>query len=556
MRTNITILSFLISLLFMGCSMNNEIKKYKLNGIPYEDDEDNHCGLLMDDGRYFYNNQFEERITPAINDYFAIEDDNGLVLCKITGDSFKKIQNADSLSSVGVMSDGLIPVCKDYEHIQVLDQNGNLVYKLDYIDGKEVIGCFSYSCGIMRIVLSDYSHAFLDRTGKMLFGKSYNWATDFDNGFAVVNIEDESYALINAFGDTLFTFECSDKDNIRFSPTNKYLTTSDDDDRIIIYNFKGEQVKIYSSKVEKVCYLEKDVFVFEKDDEYGLMEYSGKELIRAKYELLVPNGEYFLAIHDDHDEEILVINKNDEVIRTLDGEEIGDLSTLGFEFPLIIERSDDEIYLIDSENNILGHGPKEIEFDLDDFEETNIVVSEYFPEQNLLNTILELCGGTNGLPNHEGAFFTKNREHCHINDIRFLRSDTDYSKYKGQYYASKTFDEGFNYKINYKVYFDEAIVKSYETKYNKSAWLKSMQVSIAVKPNMFYCAAFYNRCKRELIENGYSEYLSNKKRDILISKDKTYILIMECDKEFENIEIYIEEYTENNINKWKNYLSD
>lgn len=556
MRLNAIELTLLISLLFIGCSMNNETAKYKVNGIPYEDEEENHCGLLMNDGRFFYDSQFEERITPAINNYFAIEDDNGLVLCKIDGDSFLKIKEADSLSSVGVMSDGLIPVCKDYEHIQVLDLNGKLVYQLDYIDDKEVIGCFSYSCGIMRIVLDDFSHAYLDRTGKLLFGKSFDWGTDFNNGFAVVNIEDESYALINELGDTLFSFECSDKDNIIFSTVYKYLATSDNDDRIIIYNFEGEQIKIYPSKVKKVCYFCKDAFVFENYDEYGLMEYSGKELIRAKYEILVPNGDYFLAIHDNRDEEILVINKRDEVIQTLDGEEIGDISTLGFDYPLIIERSDDEIYLIDSENNILGHGPKEIDVDLEDFEETNLVGSHYFPEQKLLNKILELCGGANGLPNIEEAFFTQNGKHCHINDIRFLRSDIDCSKYKGQYFASKTFDEGFNYRIDYKVHFDEPIVKSNETKYNASAWLKSMQVSIAVKLNMFYCVAFYNLCKHELLNQGYSKFLSNKKKDLLISKDKTYILIMECDEKFENINIYVEEYNDYNINKWNNYLSD
>lgn len=38
MRLNAIVLTLLISLLFIGCSMNNETAKYKVNGIPYEDE--------------------------------------------------------------------------------------------------------------------------------------------------------------------------------------------------------------------------------------------------------------------------------------------------------------------------------------------------------------------------------------------------------------------------------------------------------------------------------------------------------------------------------------
>ena len=93
------------------------------------------------------------------------------------------------------MNDGLIPVCKENEHIRVLNANGRLEFSLDSISDIEVAGCFSYSCKKLRVLLVNGEFVYLDQQGNQLFGRTYSWATDFDGGYAVVCVEGDSYAV-------------------------------------------------------------------------------------------------------------------------------------------------------------------------------------------------------------------------------------------------------------------------------------------------------------------------------------------------------------------------
>ena len=456
--------------------------RHTVDYIAFEHNEDSDYGLVDKDGNLFASTFYD--CSPVIGGYFvAMEDENDATyfLCKMTDGGYEKIAPIDGQSQAGMMSDGLMPVCDDSKHIHVIDSDGNLAYRLDSVAGEEVASCFYYSCGRLRVNLADGKYVYLDKEGKRLFGKSYFWANDFDHGYAVVCIDDDgTYALIDTEGETLFTFDCHDPGCINISASRKLLSTIDGDDRTTIYDFTGKRINTYTSKVHYVYAFGDDCFVFHNDDEeFGLISYDGEELIWAKYDLIVPNGDLYLAIHPDDDDEIRLIDEHDRLIKTLDGYDIYDFHHLGYDFPNMISRPDGEVYIVDDEGNAIGgksfDGDLDTYFDLGYYEK---VRNLYFPTEHVLSLVMSLCGQGSGIPAGEGAFFYEGKRHCHPADVNFLYNAQDLSIFSGSSSAYYMVDSGLNYQIYFGVAFDEPIVMDGESRLSDTAWLKEIVITI------------------------------------------------------------------------------
>lgn len=537
-----------------SCSSNSENMKYTLNYIPLEDEENDRYVFLGADG-HIMDAFFDESPTLAVNGFFAVEEDNGMTLCRITDGGYEKVGGADSLSEVGLMNDGLIPVCRDYEHIQVLDESGGSVFTLDSINGVEVAGCYSYSCGILRVRLANGTYAYVDRQGKNLFGKTYDWCSDFDENVAVVNVEDNTYALVNNDGTEIFTFDSEDYEKIKFSPTYGRLAATDDDERIIIYDFEGRQVGIYPSKVYEVVVFCEESFVFMNDDyDCGLMSYDGKEMIRAKYEFLAPEGKYFLAMHEDDEEEIKMIDEQGNVLKTLDGEDFYPFRCAGFDFPTVIARPDDEVYLIDDYGDVIDQGALNYAFYEDLVEEDPTCVNSlYFPQDEVLATVMEWCGNGTGLPDGQNLFFYRDGGYCHPGDVGFIKNTPDISTFKSDKSTSIMLAQGVNYAVNFTVRFDEPIVRDAEL--NKTAWLSKMVIGVGFN-DIFYSAAFFNVCKNRLIEQGCTVRYSKENDHILVSNDGKTLIMLEHGAKNDSFFISICQNNEGNMRIWIDALNN
>lgn len=492
--------------------------------IAFEYNEDSNYGLVDKDGNLFASSFYD--CSPVINGYFVAMEDEGdstYFLCKMTDGGYEKIAPIDGQSQAGMMNDGLMPVCDDSKHIHVIDSDGNLAYRLDSVAGEEVASCFYYSCGRLRVNLADGKYVYLDKEGKRLFGKSYFWANDFDHGYAVVCIDDDgTYALIDTEGETLFTFDCHDPGCINISASRKLLSTIDGDDRTTIYDFTGKRINTYTSKVHYVYAFGDDCFVFHNDDEeFGLISYDGEELIWAKYDLIVPNGDLYLAIHPDDDDEIRLIDEHDRLIKTLDGYDIYDFHHLGYDFPNMISRPDGEVYIVDDEGNAIGgksfDGDLDTYFDLGYYEK---VRNLYFPTEHVLSTVMSLCGQGSGIPAGEGAFFYKDKRHCYPADVKFLDNAQDQSIFSGSSSAYYMVDSGLNYQIYFGTAFDEPIVRDGENTLSDTAWLKEIVITIVTyKKNEFkrlcqdklkslWCTLLYSNDEE-------TAYLSNNEENVI-----------------------------------------
>lgn len=514
----------LSALLLSACGTSERPMKYRLDYLSYEDEDavENEYGLLGTDGVSFPK-RFDNSITPVINGYFTESIDDGYTLCKINGDSYIKI--ASGLKDAGLMNDGLIPVSREGEHILVLNENGDTRFTLAQIDSVDVWNCYSYSCGLMRVELADDHYVFVDKSGDKAFGKTYEWATDFDNGYAVVGVGDDKYRLIDTSGETVMSFSCDDADEIKLSGVYRKLAARDDDGRFTIYDFDGNYI-VLPKVVEGIYALLEDTFVFESDYSFGLMAYDNcKELIMAKYDRLVPNGEYFLAIHEDNDKLVKVIDEIGTELALLDGEEIISPREFGFSYPNIIKRSNDMIYLVDDLGHMLG-SPQSYEIDSDIIENASVAHNMYYPINDVVTEIVNLCGNGNGTPKGEGAFFYKDNMPCHTYEIKYFKNASDLRRFRGNYIDRHTVGGGVNYRIYFTYKFDEPIVRENADSLNRTAWLQYMEIDVRI-PLMYYSILTYNSVKQNLIDRGCHEIFANPKGCILESNDHRNLLIFQ-----------------------------
>ena len=491
--------------------------------------------------------------TPVINGHCLV---NG-TLYKVEKSIKDTVPVLVGLESAGIMNDGLIPVCKENDYITVVDKQGKEIFKLKEINGKEVLACFSYSDMKLRVLLSDETYVYVDKDGQQLFDKCYKWATDFKKGHAVVQTENQNsdlYSLIDGDGTTIFTFESKEKDDIIISHTMKLLSAKEEG-KIVIFDFDGKRVLECPSKVDEIyafCY---DGFVFSDEDEnMGLMSYEGEYLIRARYEQLIPHGQNFLALTDG--DEIRLVEKDDKIIKEFDGKEIIDFQHEGFDFPPLIEMKNHNYMIIDTEGNLLIEDI-DIDYTQNGIKYLSAIRSEFFPEDKVLSTVMDLCGNGNGVSDKYGAFFNRGDTHCLPSNISFLSSSFTKKDLEGKSWARITIDSGINYNLNYCVSFDTSIVHSGANEFNTWAWLQNVGLHIYT-PDVAQNQAFLNKCVAELINNGCEIFHKKHTDYVLLSKnrDQLYVVFHNWGNLEYEFRILMMPNSDSNRASWESYIDN
>lgn len=544
-------LSIIFALLILSsCDRSNRDVVYRINFLPCEANAKKSC-YVNAEGNISTSPFCHDDCTPIIN-YFCVKDGT---LYKIGDNMNDTTPIMSDLEYYGIMNEGLIPVCKEDEHISVVDADGMVKFQLKEFDGNEVIGCYCYSDSKLRVKLEDGSFIYVDKKGQKLFDKYFSYATDFKKGHAVVqtiNHNKHFYSLVDENATPIFTFESDNDTDIVISHNIKLLSARENN-KTIIYDFKGRLVLECPAKVCRIYSFCHDGFIYyNNDDDLGLMSYKGENLIMAKYEKLVPNGRNFLALTDDN--KVRLVDKDDKIIKEFEGEDIIDFQHEGYDFPNVIERDDDYI-LIDMDGKILV---EQIDIDLDqeDIVEPVFVESDYFPSDKVLSQIMELCGNGKGVSDKYGAFFNRSGPHCLPQNISFLSTST-INDLEGSYRARQTIGTGINYVFNYDVVFDEPIVSRGNTSLNSYAWLVQVEMCIWRSDIISYIV-FRNKCINKLLNIGCNMYYCKGGSCILQSTDKEQLFVIVNNQENRRNEFRIIMMPNTDLNKttWKSYIDN
>lgn len=539
--------------LMSSCNRQSVDCPYSIDFLPCENEENDKDAMLDRNGKLFSISQEDAwNMTPVINGYTLIDD----IVYKVGQSLADTTAIAHDVEFCGIMNEGLMPISKSDDYIRILDESGNEVFTLKEFDGKEVLACYTYSDSKLRVVLEDGSIVYLDKTGKMLFGSRFSWGTDFRQGYAVIqNLKQNSdlYSFVDDAASSIFTFESEDKDYITISDDMELLSAKENG-KMIIYDFDGKRVLQCPSKVEGIYSFCQEGFVYYNENgDFGLMSYKGEQLIRAKYKQLVSNGRNFLALIDDDNESVRLIDAEDNTIKEYDGEEICDFRHFGYNYPVLIKTSNEKIIMIGEDGDVIKEDLN-IGFDFDDVEFFNCVKNDYFPQQEVISTIMDLCKNGTGISNKYGAFFSQDT-HCYPKNISFLSSFST-KALEGNNKARKLISKGINYEMYYGVVFDEPIVRPGATSLSVSAWLLRAEIYFYT-PNIYRNQAVLNNCVKELKNNGCSVYYIKKTDCILYTQDQEQLFVIVHSKNRDyGFEILMMQNTEDNRDRWCRYIGN
>ena len=488
--------------------IGNERKELlKVDFLPIETKE-NVSGFIDAKGDFYPFNIGGFYPGPVINGFCVIDH----TLCKVSNNPMDTIPILNFIGYYGIMNDGLMPICKINDYITLVDTEGVEAFQLKMYDNKEVLGCFGYSDSKLRVILEDSLYVYVDKEGQKLFNSSFSWATDFKNGHAVIQREDQNdelFSLIDNNGTSIFSFESEDKDYIMVS-SDIGLLSAKENGKIVIYDFTGERIFKCPSDVRNIYALYQDNFIYyNKNGKMGLMTYKGENLIIPIYNKLVQNGDDYIVCTEDSI--IRLANKKGAILKDFGKGGVVDYQHAGYDFPNVLI-TQNGVIIIGSNGAILAEASDDPDILCqDEIDDMAYIRNDYFPHDEILNTIMELCGDGNDVSNRYGAFLNRPNTYCTPNDITFL-SSYSINYLIGRHSVSKQIGLGINYQINYEVFFDDSIVLNGKNEINPSASVVDVLLSLNLykwKGEIFIkdCVDKLLRRNCEVLEASGNNYL-------------------------------------------------
>lgn len=141
-----------------------------------------------------------------------------------------------------------------------------------------------------------------------------------------------------------------------------------------------------------------------------------------------------------------------------------------------------------------------------------------------------LCGNGVGFDHSLGVFYYEDGRFCKPSDVKLIKAaPTD--ELVGETAFSKTISSGLNYSLDIEFLFSGSIVNSGSGVLNPSAMLSGMKITVATS-DIFTNAAFFNLCRRTLVDEYGCEVISQNNSDYLLAgndEDENLIILIHED---------------------------
>ncbi|MDE6300771.1 MAG: WG repeat-containing protein [Muribaculaceae bacterium] len=300
--------SIAVGLMMYGCGSSDTVSYYdRIDYFPVKESANGNWSFFGQDGELKYPNEFKNMPSPVVNGYFTVEENNGYSVYK-AGEKPELVNDAEGLYSVGVMSEGVMPVTYPKERISLINGRGEKIATLDPVKGREIVSCKSeFSDGLLLIQTEDDLYGFIDKTGQLVVSPKYDYAWKFSEGLALVKIESEKYnfqteyIIIDKDGNQVYKLPEGFTPQINWYNYG-FLLVQDRNDHIVFIDKNGEKAYICPNKVKSVNNYNSEYFVFRNDDGYyGVMDFDFNVVIRPKYDrIMIMGNDKFLASEGDN----------------------------------------------------------------------------------------------------------------------------------------------------------------------------------------------------------------------------------------------------------------
>ena len=322
----LSILFCSIVLLCMSCSKE---QGQHVQFIPFQESDNSLWGMISPSGNVLFNEEFKEKPTVVRDNRFMVRNADGLWEIYTADEKPQKIGSEYAFASM--FKDGKALVSEKGKCVSLIDTDGKTIKVLDKVDGKVVDGVEPYSEGY-AIFKSDKYFGVIDENGNKVINPDYlRMYSCSDGKFIALHKKYEKEAkkdsaanlkfdVINTSGKVLFSISMNKyKDfggGFQNGCLDVYLEAKNEKCGGII-NDKGEVVIKPTSKIKKVGQIRNSYFTYNNGDGWGVMNFKGETVIRAKYDILYfASDEIMVAMtkKDGGSQEFKYVNMKDEMI--------------------------------------------------------------------------------------------------------------------------------------------------------------------------------------------------------------------------------------------------
>lgn len=296
----------LVCAMFTGCGSSDSLES-TIDYLPVQFKDGGNWSIVDSKGKVVVEDEFKHQPSVVFNGMFFVRENSSYSLYNV-----KDVKHPvmEELADIGYYHDDVIPVTKKGERITLVEKKGKVKATLNPINGKEIRSCAAYvSEGLLAVRDEEGNWGFVDKSGNVKVKLKYEGVSPFSEGMAIART-DEKMVVIDKSGKELFTIK-EDYRLLSDEFKDGKLPVADREKDVFGYlTKKGEFVKV-SNKVDDVGEFTADYFSFKNDEyEWGIMNWKGEPVIKAKYSGTVPlNDGNFFVVEDDNDTECLVINK-------------------------------------------------------------------------------------------------------------------------------------------------------------------------------------------------------------------------------------------------------
>lgn len=280
--------------------------------FPFQSEKDGRWGMMSPDGEVLFEGEFKECPTVAMNDRFMVKNADGLWEIYTAEDKPKQV--GGQYKSISVFREDVTAAVEKNKPVTLIDRDGKVVKELDKLNGKAVASVGQFSEGLAPYQTVEGMYGMIDTEGNVAIDAKYLAIAPCSDGKIMgvdkkykdaekekskICVMDKNGKLISEL--SLAKFEDVDAKFVDGVCIAEIETNGEDTQGLI--DEKGEWVVRPTSKTKRIREVMDDKFIFGDGDSYGVMDFKGETIIRAKYDGLYFAADDLLMAYDESADE-------------------------------------------------------------------------------------------------------------------------------------------------------------------------------------------------------------------------------------------------------------
>lgn len=321
------LLLLLAAVLLYGCGSKPNSPLDLVEYIPFQSSEDGRWGLISPEGKVLFADEFTERPTVAVNGRFMVRNTDGLWEIYTTEE--KPVQVGAAYLEAGLFYEDVAPAVEKGKCVVLIDRDGKEVKALDKLDGKAVRRVSNFWEGIAIFETTEGYFGAIDTKGNIVLRPAFSDITMCHDG-RIIAVDkkykdagsgDKSkvkFAVFNRKGELISEIPLGKFENIEGTFYDDVMPAGVERDGSTVYGLldeKGEWVLMPNSRIKRISEVHDGHFIYSDGENYGLMNFKGETVLRAKYDRLSFGPDGLLFARNDSDDDYMLIN--------YDGEQVG-----------------------------------------------------------------------------------------------------------------------------------------------------------------------------------------------------------------------------------------